>query len=75
MARKVNYSKKIEKIKDLLDELVPVIDNTSEDVEEVEETTKKKFKITDIDFESEDVATLMKIQSRLVRTISRKMKQ
>lgn len=75
MARKVNYSKKIEKIKDLLDELVPGIDNSSEDIEEVEETAKKKFKITDIDFESEDVATLIKIQSRLVRTISRKMKQ
>ena len=44
MARKVNYSKKIEKIKDLLDELVPVIDNTSEDVEEVEETISRKMK-------------------------------
>ena len=35
---------------------------------------KTKTKISDIDFETEDLATLMKIQTRLVRAINAKMK-
>ena len=71
MARKVNYSKKIEKIKAQLDELSAEIENGSKKEEEVVE---QKVKISDIDFEGEDVATLMKIQTRLVRAINLKMK-
>ncbi|WFE83853.1 MULTISPECIES: hypothetical protein [Parabacteroides] len=71
MARKVNYSKKIEKIKAQLDELVNDIENGSKKEEVVIE---QKIKISDIDFENEDLATLMKIQTRLVRAINLKMK-
>lgn len=71
MARKVNYSKKIEKIKAQLDELVNDIENGSKKEEVVIE---QKIKISDIDFENEDLATLMKIQTRLVRVINLKMK-
>lgn len=71
MARKVNYSKKIEKIKAQLDELVNDIENGSKKEEVVVE---QKIKISDIDFENEDLATLMKIQTRLVRAINLKMK-
>ncbi len=71
MARKVNYSKKIEKIKTQLDELVNDIENGSKKEEVVIE---QKIKISDIDFENEDLATLMKIQTRLVRAINLKMK-
>ena len=71
MARKVNYSKKIEKIKTQLDELVNDIENGSKKEEDVIE---QKIKISDIDFENEELATLMKIQTRLVRAINLKMK-
>ena len=71
MARKVNYSKKIEKIKAQLDEVVNDIENGSKKEEVVIE---QKIKISDIDFENEDLATLMKIQTRLVRAINLKMK-
>ena len=71
MARKVNYSKKIEKIKAQLDELVNDIENGSKKEEVVIE---QKIKISEIDFENEDLATLMKIQTRLVRAINLKMK-
>ena len=73
MARTVNYSKKIGKIKAQLDELVKDIENGSKKAEEVVEQ-KTKTKISDIDFETEDLATLMKIQTRLVRAINAKMK-
>ena len=73
MARTVNYSKKIGKIKAQLDELVKDIENGSKKGEEVVEQ-KTKIKISDIDFETEDLATLMKIQTRLVRAINAKMK-
>mgnify|MGYP005938673245 FL=1 len=71
MARTVNYSKKIGKIKAQLDELVNDIENGSKKEEVVIE---QKIKISDIDFENEDLATLMKIQTRLVRAINLKMK-
>ena len=73
MARTVNYSKKIGKIKAQLDELVKDIENGSKKGEEVVEQ-KTKTKISGIDFETEDLATLMKIQTRLVRAINAKMK-
>ena len=54
MARTVNYSKKIGKIKAQLDELVKDIENGSKKGEEVVEQ-KTKTKISDIDFETEDL--------------------
>lgn len=71
MARKVNFSKKIEKIKAQLDELSVEIENGSKNEDIVVE---QKIKISDIDFESEEVATLMKIQARLLRVIQAKLK-
>ncbi|MCL3852311.1 MULTISPECIES: hypothetical protein [Parabacteroides] len=71
MARKVNFSKKIEKIKAQLDELSVEIENGSKNEDVVVE---QKIKISDIDFESEEVATLMKIQARLLRVIQAKLK-
>lgn len=71
MARKVNYSKKIEKIKAQLDELSVEIENGAKNEDVVVE---QKMKISDIDFESEEVATLMKIQARLLRVIQAKLK-
>ena len=70
MARKVNYSKKIEKIKAQLDELSAEIENGSKKEEEVVE---QKVKISDIDFEGEELASLMKIQSRVTRAIKAKI--
>lgn len=58
MARTVDYSKKAEKIKEQVDELVqelmaaklaPVV-------------SKRSLKVADINFENEDVNTLMQIQ-------------
>ena len=70
MARKVNYSKKIEKIKAQLDELSAEIKNGSNKEEVVVE---QKVKISDIDFDGEELATLIKIQSRLMRAIKAKI--
>lgn len=70
MARKVNFPRRIEKIKAQLDELSAEIENGSKQEEEVVE---QKVKISDIDFESEELATLMKIQSRLTRAIKAKI--
>lgn len=72
MARKVNYSKKIEKIKAQLDELTAEIENGFSKEEVVEE---QKIKISDIDFEGEALTTLMKIQARLMRVIQAKIKE
>lgn len=71
MARKVNYSKKIEKIKAQLDELSAEIKNGAKNEEAAVE---QKLKISDIDFDSEEVSTLMKIQARLLRVIQVKLK-
>lgn len=72
MARKVNYTKKVDKIKAQLDELVEEInkDRNTPVIEDVQKT-----KISEIDFENESLESLMKIQSRLVREISRKFKE
>lgn len=71
MARKVNFSRKIEKIKTQLDELSAEIENDSQKEEVVVE---QKIKISDIDFEGEELATLLKIQNRLMRVIQAKIK-
>lgn len=72
MARKVNYTKKVDKIKAQLDELVEEInkDRNTPVIEDVQKT-----KISEIDFENESLESLMRIQSRLVREISRKFKE
>lgn len=72
MARTVNYSKKVEKIKAQLDELVAEIENGSS--KKVEAEVDQKIKISDIDFESEELSVLMKIQARLTRVIQAKYK-
>ena len=68
MARTVDYSKKAEKIKEqvLVQELMaaksaPVV-------------SKRSLKVADINFENEDVNTLMQIQARLARVILEKSK-
>lgn len=72
MARKVNYEKRGEKIKAMIDELIVDlgVDTSAPEVEEV----SKKIKISDIDFENEDIAVLMKIQGRLMRVIQNRIK-
>lgn len=72
MARTVNYSKKVEKIKAQLDELVAEIENGSS--KKVEAEVDQKIKISDIDFDSEELSVLMKIQARLTRVIQAKYK-
>ena len=66
MARTVDYSKKAEKIKEQIQELMaaksaPVV-------------SKRSLKVADINFENEDVNTLMQIQARLARVILEKSK-
>ena len=67
MARTVDYSKKAEKIKEqVVQELMaaksaPVV-------------SKRSLKVADINFENEDVNTLMQIQARLARVILEKSK-
>lgn len=70
MARKVNYIKKIEKIKSQLDELTKDIEK--EDGKEVVEEAPK-IKVSDLDFEGEDIQSLLKIQTRLTREIQKKI--
>lgn len=72
MARKVDYSKRAEKIKAQIDELVQEIngDNKPE-----EETPKKKLKLIEIDFEGQELNTLLQIQARLSRVILDKSKE
>lgn len=75
MARTVDYAKKIEKIKLQLDELSNVIvsnqtdDNSDEDIPVVQ-----KIKLSDIDFEQEDIKKLLRIQSKISSIISKKLK-
>lgn len=73
MARKVDYTKKIEKIKLQLDELCNTI-NQSDDNSEESTPVVQKFKISDIDFEQEDIQSLLKIQSKISRIINKKFK-
>lgn len=72
MARKVDYSKKIDKIKLQLDELCNTINNQFDDSSEESTPVVQKFKISDIDFEHEDIQSLLKIQSKISRIINKK---
>ena len=63
MARTVEYSKKAEKFYELVDDLVQeLMAAKSAPVD-----SKRSLKVADINFENEDVNTLMQIQARLAR--------
>ena len=67
MARTVDYALKGEKIKRQVDELV-------KDVKSAPVVVKGTPKISDIDFESEDIKTLQQLQVRLAKIILEKSK-
>ena len=79
MARTVNYSKRAEKIKEMIDEnktqetTCHFCGNkyyfTKEDLDDL-----YKIKLIDIDFENIDVVTLMQVQARISRLILEKSK-
>ena len=68
MARTVDYSKKAEKIKEQVDELVQELMAAKS----APVVSKRSLKVADINFENEDVNTLMQIQARLARVILEK---
>ena len=70
MARTVDYSKKAEKIKEQVDELVQELMAAKS----APVVSKRSLKVADINFENEDVNTLMQIQARLARVILEKSK-
>lgn len=75
MARTVDYVKKIEKIKVQLDELSNIIDyNQTGDKSNESTPVVRKMKISDIDLEQEDIKTLLKVQSKISKIISKKLK-
>lgn len=70
MARTVDYLKKAEKIKELVDELA----NELVTIRTAPVAAKKSLKISEIDLESEDVRTLQLLQARIARIIVEKSK-
>ncbi|WP_165155111.1 hypothetical protein [Parabacteroides sp. ZJ-118] len=70
MARTVDYSRKAEKIKEQVDELVQELAAAKS----APVIVKRSLKVTDINFEEEDINTLMQIQARLARVILEKSK-
>lgn len=70
MARTVDYLKKAEKIKELVDELA----NELVTIRTAPVAAKKSLKISEIDLESEDVRTLQLLQARIARIIVEKNK-
>lgn len=69
MARTVNYQKRTEKIKEMIDELVKEMGHTPRIP-----VQKDKIKLADIDFDNVDVVTLMQVQARISRLILEKSK-
>lgn len=67
MARTVNYPKRAEKIKEMIDDLVKEMGHSPHRM-------SKKDKIKLIDFENIDVVTLMQVQARISRLILEKSK-
>ena len=65
MARTVNYPKRAEKIKEMIDDLVREMGHSSH----ARAPRKEKMKLIDIDFESADLVTLMQVQARISRII------
>lgn len=70
MARTVNFFKRAEKIKEQIDELVSELGSNKA----IAEPTKGKLKLSEIDFDGEEVMTLMQVQARLSRIILEKSK-
>ncbi len=64
MARTVNYPKRAEKIKEMIDDLVKEMGHSPRRMAQ-----KNKIKLIDIDFENVDVVTLMQVQARFSRII------
>lgn len=69
MARTVNYPKRAEKIKEMIDDLVKKMGHSPHRM-----AKKDKIKLIDIDFENIDVVTLMQVQARISRLILEKSK-
>ena len=69
MARTVNYPKRAEKIKEMIDDLVKEMGHSPNRM-----AKKDKIKLIDIDFENIDVVTLMQVQARISRLILEKSK-
>ena len=69
MARTVNYPKRAEKIKEMIDDLVKEMGRSPHRM-----SKKDKIKLIDIDFENIDVVTLMQVQARISRLILEKSK-
>lgn len=69
MARTVNYPKRAEKIKEMIDDLVKEMGYSPHRM-----SKKDKIKLIDIDFENIDVVTLMQVQARISRLILEKSK-
>jgi hypothetical protein len=67
MARTVNYPKRAEKIKEMIDDLVKEMGHSPHRM-----AKKDKIKLIDIDFENIDVVTLMQVQARISRLILEK---
>ena len=74
MARKVNYSKKIEKIKSQLDELNESI-NSNQDETPISEidSSDLKIKLSDIDLEKENNESLIKLQRRIIKILNNRL--
>lgn len=60
MARTVNYPKRAEKIKEMIDDLVKEMGHSPHRM-----SKKDKIKLIDIDFENIDVVTLMQVQAHV----------
>ena len=69
MARTVNYPKRAEKIKEMIDDLVKEMGHSTHRM-----SKKFKIKLIVIDFENIDVETLMQVQARISRLILEKSK-
>lgn len=70
MARTVNYPKRAEKIKEMIDDLVREMGHSSHS----RMPRKDKIRLIDIDFDNVDVVTLMQVQARISRIILEKSK-
>lgn len=68
MARTVNYPKRAEKIKEMIDDLVKEMGHSPHRM-----SKKDKIKLIDIDFENIDVVTLMQVQARITALFLKKV--
>ncbi len=74
MGRKVDYSRKIEKIKSQLDELNASINSNQGETPASEiEPSDLKIKLSDIDLEKENNDSLMKLQRRIIKILNQRL--